>query len=226
MSIYTALREIWYRRAGAAVICLWNSVRGSQQLSRISPASCVQSSLLGRLKNFNTPQPRRFFFFTPQTFQSLMVKAVKTYHKVKDHRLQWIFDFFKDAVICQISLYCSSELSSLQQPLSPPLTVFELVTAHLSRSLLAASTLNLFCLLPYLLLLLSSSSLLCDRLVVVMVSCSWAPSLQRHWFGLVGCFQTSLEPRTFFVVCHVLGEKRCWAVNTHLSFVLFCLFDY
>lgn len=31
------------------------------------------------------------------------------------------FFFFKDAVICQISLYRSSELSSLQRSLFPPL---------------------------------------------------------------------------------------------------------
>lgn len=115
-------------------------------------------------------------------------------------------------------LHIAAPSCHLYSPPPHPFTVFELVTAHLSRSLLAASTLNSLCLFPYLLLLLLSPPLLRDRLGC----CNGEPSSNRGGgfkdadSGSLVLFRgRSLARRS--VLLSVTWWRR--NINTHLSFL-------
>lgn len=129
MSIYTALRKIWYGRAGAAMICLRNLVRDLQRVktwfllrAKFSRRE-IYPNIFFKASSSCVSKPNRCSTKT-RWFQSLMVeKLSRTYHGGQRLRITmniWFYFFFflkmlsfvKYPYIAAPSCHLYSDLSS------------------------------------------------------------------------------------------------------------------
>ena len=140
-----------------------------------------------------------------------MVEAVKNLSRGQRSQITMNIWFFKDAVICQISLYCSSELSSLQQSLHPPSLPYCLWVSDSSSLPVTARCLD------FELALFTPLSVVVVVVIVVALrqnsrngepwlSLNWR--LQRRGSGLVGYFQRKKSGRVDSLVVSHMGWKR------------------